>query len=102
MAEQKFDINVFTTRMRQLILKHEAVKKENDELYVMVEERDKKVEELETQLAALKKQYDMLKMAKMLEVTDGDVEQTRKRVGKLLRDVNRCITMLSQANESDV
>lgn len=102
MAEQKFDINVFTTRMRQLILKHEAVKKENDELYVMVEERDKKVEELEKQVETLKKQYDTLKMAKMLEVTDGDMEMTKKRVAKLLRDVNKCITMLSQANEANV
>jgi hypothetical protein len=35
-------------------------------------------------------------MAKMLEVTDGDMEAAQKRVSKLIRDVNKCITLLSE------
>ena len=40
--------------------------------------------------------YNSLKMAKMLEVTDGDVESAQKRLQRLIRDVNKCITLLSE------
>jgi hypothetical protein len=32
----------------------------------------------------------------MLEVTDGDVEGAKKRIAGLIREVNRCITMMSE------
>ena len=41
------------------------------------------------------REYQLLKMAKMLEITDGDMESVQKRVAKLIRDVNKCITLLS-------
>lgn len=39
--------------------------------------------------------YDTLKMAKMLQLTDGDLDTAKKRINKLIRDVNKCITVLS-------
>ena len=62
----------------------------------MVDERDAQIKQLETQLRQVQTDYDTLKMAKMLEVTDGDLEGAKKRVGKLIRDVNKCITLLSE------
>ena len=38
----------------------------------------------------------MLKTARMLEVGDGDIDGARKRVNKLIRDIDRCITLLSE------
>jgi hypothetical protein len=35
-------------------------------------------------------------MAKMIEITDGDLEGAQKRLSKLIRDVNKCITLLSE------
>ena len=37
-----------------------------------------------------------LKMAKMLEITDGDLESARARVAKMIREVNKCIAILSE------
>lgn len=88
-------INAFTTRVRQMILQYADVKKENSELYAMVDERDAKIKELEHKLEQADRNYQLLKMAKMLEVTDGDMETVQKRVAKLIRDVNKCITLLS-------
>ncbi len=89
-------INTFATRVRQMILSYTQVKTENQELYAMVDERDAKIKQLETELARMRQEYDTLKMAKMLEVTDGDLEGAKKRVAKLIRDVNKCITLLSE------
>lgn len=90
------NLNLFTTRMRQMILKYNETVSENKELYAMVEEQEQRIKDLKDQLARAHKDYDSLKLAKMLEVTDGDLETAKKRVAKIIRDVNKCITLLSE------
>ena len=92
-------ITLFTTRVRQMILQFKQLKKENEELYAMVDERDAKIHQLEAQVQQAQRDYSSLKMAKMLEVTDGDLEGAKKRVAGLIRDVNKCITLLSGSEE---
>ena len=95
MSASEKTINTFATRVRQMILKFEDVKHENAELYAMVDERDAKIKELEDKLTQAKHDYDSLKMAKMMTISDSDMEATQKRIAKLIRDVNKCITLLS-------
>lgn len=95
MSASEKTINTFATRVRQMILKFEDVKHENAELYAMVDERDAKIKELEEKLTQAKHDYDSLKMAKMITISDSDMEATQKRIAKLIRDVNKCITLLS-------
>lgn len=89
-------LNTFATRVRQMILQYEALKKENDELYALVEQREQEIKQLHEELSQAEADYNSLKLAKMLEVTDGDMETAQKRVTKLIRDVNKCITLLSE------
>ena len=95
MSASEKTINTFATRVRQMILKSEDIRHENAELYAMVDERDAKIKELEEKLTQAKHDYDSLKMAKMMTISDSDMEATQKRVAKLIRDVNKCITLLS-------
>ena len=95
MSASEKTINTFATRVRQMILKFGDVKHENAELYAMVDERDAKIKELEEKLTQAKHDYDSLKMAKMMTISDSDMEATQKRIAKLIRDVNKCITLLS-------
>ncbi len=88
-------INTFATRVRQMILKFEEIEKENNELYAMIDERDSKIKELEAKLTQAEHDYSSLKMAKMMTISDRDMETTQKRIAKLIRDVNKCITLLS-------
>ena len=76
-------------------LTYQETKKENSELYNMVDERDKKIAELERAVSEKDREYQALKTAKMIEITDGDIESAKNRVAKLIRDVNQCITLLS-------
>lgn len=88
-------LTAFTTRVRQMIFQYSDLKKENSELYAMVDERDAQIKKLQMKLEQADMEYQLLKMAKMLEITDGDMESVQKRVAKLIRDVNKCITLLS-------
>lgn len=89
-------LNTFATRVRQMLLQYEELKKENDELYTLVDRREQEIKQLQRELDQAHDDYNVLKMAKMLEVTDGDMETAQKRVSKLIRDVNKCISLLSE------
>ena len=89
-------LNTFAMRVRQMILQYETLKKENDELYSLVDQRDQEIKQLQGELSQAQADYNSLKMARMLEVTDGDMETAQKRIAKLIRDVNKCITLLSE------
>lgn len=96
MKENEKMITLFTTRIRQMILQFKEVKKENEELYAMVDEREAEIDRLKTQLSQSQNDYNSLKMAKMVEITDGDMESAKGKLAKLIRDVNKCITLLSE------
>ena len=89
-------LNTFATPVRQMILQYEELKKENSDLYALVAQHEEEIKDLQSQLRQEQENYRTLKMAKMLEVTDGDMEVAKKRVTKLIRDVNKCITLLSE------
>lgn len=95
MSADEKTINTFATRVRQLILEFGKLKQENAELYEMVDERDGQIKALQEKLSQAEHDYNSLKMAKMMTISDADMEATQKRVAKLIRDVNKCITLLS-------
>lgn len=95
MSADEKTINTFATRVRQLILEFGKLKQENAELYEMVDERDAQIKALQEKLSLAEHDYNSLKMAKMMTISDADMEATQKRVAKLIRDVNKCITLLS-------
>lgn len=86
----------FQTKVRALILQFQNLKKENEELYVMLEKNEDDVRQLRQQLQDKQREFDAFKAAKMLEVADGDVQSARERLAKLIRDVNKCIAVLSE------
>ena len=86
----------FQTKVHALILQFQNLKKENEELYAMLEKNESDVRELRQQLMVKQQEFDAFKAAKMLEVSDGDIQSARERLAKLIRDVNKCITVLSE------
>lgn len=88
-------LNTFTTRVRQMILQYKDLKNEKAELLAVVNDRDAQIEELKAKLTQAQNDYNSLKMARMLEITDGDLDGAKAKVAKLIRDVNKCITLLS-------
>ena len=57
MSANEKNINTFATRVRQMILKFDELKQENNDLYAMVDERDAKIKQLESQLTQAKHDY---------------------------------------------
>ena len=88
----------FETRIRQLILRFQELKKENQDLYDTLEKDEMDIAELRAKLEQ-QHDYQSLKMAKMIEITDGDLTGAKDRLAKLIRDVNKCIAILTDEKE---
>jgi uncharacterized coiled-coil protein SlyX len=99
MSQNEKVLATFQTRIRQMILRFQELKKENADLYVMVEEGETRIKQLEAKLAQQERDYQSLKMARMMEITDGDLDGAKSRVAKMIRDVNKCIAILSDEKE---
>ncbi len=96
MSPNEATMATFEARMRQLILQFQSLKEENKELYAMLEKSEEENKMIVAELNDVKKQFDSYKMAKMIEVADGDITATKAKLQKLIRDVNRCITLLTE------
>jgi predicted nuclease with TOPRIM domain len=81
--------------VRDLLLRFQELKKENDELIAMVDQNEQSIKQLQARLEQQERDYNSLKMARMLEITDGDLQGAKDRLAKLIRDVNKCIAILS-------
>ena len=94
MTQNEKVLATFQTRVRQMILRFQELKKENTDLYAMVEEGEERIKQLEAKLAQQERDYQSLKMARMMEFTDGDLDGAKERVAKMIREVNKCIDVL--------
>jgi predicted RNase H-like nuclease (RuvC/YqgF family) len=95
MDPNEVTLTTFETRIRQMILRFQELKKENNALHVQLQKDEQEIQNLKSKLAQADSNYNSLKMAKMLEITDGDLEGAKARVSKMIRDVNKCISLLS-------
>lgn len=95
MDPNEMTLTTFETRVRQMILRFQELKKENNALHVQLQKDEQEIVSLKSKLAQADSNYNSLKMAKMLEITDGDLEGAKARVSKMIRDVNKCISILS-------
>jgi len=94
MTQSEQNLVTFETRVRQMLLRFQELKKENEELCAMVEKQEESIKALQKQASQYERDYNSLKMARMLEITDGDLQGAKDRLAKLIREVNKCITML--------
>ena len=85
----------FETRVRQMILQFQELKEENGRLQTLIVEQATEIEELKARVTQADNDYNALKMARMLEITDGNLDEAKERLSRMIRQVNKCIAILS-------
>lgn len=95
MTQSEKILSTFQTRVRQMILRFQELKKENDDLHAMILEKEQRINQLEEQLVQMQKDYESLKIARMMTIVDKDLDEAKERVARMIRDVNKCIAVLS-------
>ncbi len=81
-------------RIRQLVMQDQKLQQRCASLKQALEQRDEKIAELEQQRREVSAQYANLKIAKAMELTEGDTRAAHRRLTNLVRQVDECIALL--------
>ena len=92
----------FEAKVRQVIAQFRVLKQENADLYAELEGKDEEIKKLQAELAQSKDDYNNLKLAKMIEISDTDIKESKMKITKLVREINKCIYIISTRTEGDV
>lgn len=92
--EEKRILKKFDTRVHILLSQFSVLKKENADLYAELEQKDKEIENMREEVSKSKKEYETLKLAKMIEISDSELKSAKQRITRLVREVNKCIGLL--------
>ena len=94
--EAKKLLSTFEARLRHLIYLHDELKRENAELKQLLEEEKKKNERILAEYKELETSYTNLKTAPAISLNGSDVKETKLRLSKLVREVDKCIALLNE------
>ena len=94
--EEKKLLNSFETQLQHLIYLHDELKRENAELKKLLYMEKLKNEKVQAQYDELEVSYTNLKTATAITLNGSDVKETKLRLSKLVREVDKCIALLNE------
>ena len=98
-SEDSQSMKNFEAKVRQLFTRFRELKSENTELYAELERQEEEIDDLRTQCQQLERDYKNLTLAKMIEVSDSDLKESKQKISRLVREINKCINILSSGAE---
>lgn len=93
--EDKKLLSTFEARFRHLLYKYQQLKQKNGELKNSIRKKDKAIEEMQSNYHNLETKYTNLKLAKIISINDNEARDTKQRLSKLVREVDKCIALLN-------
>jgi predicted nucleic acid-binding Zn-ribbon protein len=77
-------------------MEYKELRSKSESLSRDVDKLTAEIEKLKSQLYTQEQRYNALMTAKMLSVTDKDLEAAKMRINNLQRSVSHCITLLTE------
>ena len=94
--EEKELLQTFEARLRHLIYLHDELRRENACLRQLHTDCRADCEKTKADLKTLEKRYTDLKTATTISLNGSDVRETKLRLSKLVREVDKCIALLNE------
>ena len=94
--EEKKLLSTFEARLQHLIYLHDELKRENAELKQLLEVEKEKNEKAQADYKELEVSYTNLKTATTISLNGSDVKETKLRLSKLVREIDKCIALLNE------
>ena len=90
------NVKIFASKVRQLILQSQKLKQEKANLEATIQKLKEENEQKSQALNALQVEYNSLMIGKMLNISDKDIETSKRRINNMIRTIDKCITILSE------
>ena len=94
--EEKKLLKTFETQLRHLIYIHDELKRENAELKQLLQAKEEECGKVRADYKELENNYTNLKTATTISLNGSDVKETKLRLSKLVREVDKCIALLNE------
>lgn len=94
--EEKKLLSTFEARLRHLIYLHDDLKRENAELNQLLNKQEAELKKEQARFQELQQDYINLKTATTISLNGSDVRETKLRLSKLVREVDKCIALLNE------
>lgn len=96
-----FVIENFESKLNRLMDAYAQAMAENATLRSQLDLQSVELAKVHEQYARLSQSYSDLKLTKIISASDSEVEETQRRLLKLVRDVDRCIALLNASEQKD-
>ena len=93
-AERKL-LDDLDVKVRHLMYLHDKLTRENAELKQLLQEKDNEIRKAKDDWMVMRDNYANLKQARIISVNDNEVRDTKQRLSKLVRKVDKCIALLN-------
>lgn len=93
--EDKKLLSTFEARLRHLLYEYQQLKQKNEELKDFIRKKDRAIEEIQSNYHNLETKYANLKLAKIISINDSEARDTKQRLSRLVREVDKCIALLN-------
>ena len=78
-----------------MLYEYQQLKQKNEELKEVIRKKDETIEEIQSNYKSLDTKYANLKLAKIISINDSEAKDTKQRLSKLVREVDKCIALLN-------
>lgn len=95
-ANPKSLLDALNAKIKEMVRRYEALKERAETLEQRVEQQSEEISALQEELKEMSIKYQNLKTAKGLSFGMEDVREARNRFNKLVREIDKCISLLNE------
>ncbi len=96
MSNNFSQINELREQVEQLMILHEEQRAENEKLREEKRALGKELEVKVFKISDLQKKYENLKIAKTITASSEDAHETKIKINRIVREIDRCIALLNK------
>jgi hypothetical protein len=86
----------FEEKLHLLLHNYKQLQSRNAELTRLLEEKENSLRDIQQRCLSWEKNYNNLKQAKVITLSDAEVGQTKERLARLVREIDQCIESLKK------
>ena len=89
-------INAFEIKLRKLISEYKSLQVQNTRLKEELDRKQNDLMHAHQEVLELRKNYDHLQLAKNLGSTDEEKQESKQRLSKMVREIDKCLALLDE------
>ncbi|MDH7912720.1 hypothetical protein [Winogradskyella sp. SYSU M77433] len=89
-------VDALENKISKILHKQEVLKQTNAKLSEQLEKQQQKLLEQQEEIASWAEKYDTLKIANSMLGSDENKRETKLKINALIRDIDHCISQLSE------